>query len=87
MCEHVPIYLFAVCVVEHAVHDVLGQFGLVGVTSSTHPGVNDALIVCAFKWNLQKNIVKPNRELYLKQFKRRNYFVVIVNKNKLKKQP
>lgn len=54
MCEHVPIYLFAVCVVEHAVHDVLGQFSLVGVTSSTHPGVNDALIVCAFKWNLQK---------------------------------
>lgn len=51
---HTRIYLFAVRVVEHAVHDVLGQFGLVGVSSSAHPRVNDALIVCALKRYLQK---------------------------------
>lgn len=51
MCKHsrIHIYLFAVRVIEHGVHDVLGQFGLIGVSSSAHPGVNDALIVCALK--------------------------------------
>lgn len=46
--------LFAICVIEHAVHDVLSQFGFIRVGSSAHPGVNDALIVCALKWYLQK---------------------------------
>lgn len=47
-------YLFAVCVIKHTIHDVLGQFGFVWVSSSAHPGVNNALIVCALKWHLQK---------------------------------
>lgn len=49
------MYLFAVRFIKHAVHDVLGQFGFVGVGGSAHPGVNDALIVCALKRDLQKN--------------------------------
>lgn len=48
------VYLFAVCVIKHAIHDVLGQFGFIRVSSSAHPGVNNALIVCALKWHLQK---------------------------------
>lgn len=68
-------YLFAVCVIKHTVHDVLGQFGFVGVSSSAHPGVNDALIVCALKWYLQKTYTvrqKPKRNLFwssIKQYK------------------
>lgn len=50
----VSIYLFAVCVVKHAVHDVLGQLGFIRVGSSAHPRVNDALIVCALKWYLRR---------------------------------
>lgn len=50
-CVHV--HLFAVGVVEHAVHDVLGQLGLVRVGGSAHPGVDDALIVGALKWYLE----------------------------------
>jgi len=46
-------HLLAVRVIEHGVHDVLGQLGLVGVGGSAHPGVDDALIVCALKWYLQ----------------------------------
>lgn len=45
--------LFAVRVVEHGVHDVLGQFGLIGIGGSAHPGVHDALVVGALKGNLQ----------------------------------
>lgn len=48
------VHLFAVGVVEHAVHDVLGQFGFVRVGSSAHPRVNDALIVGALKRYLEK---------------------------------
>lgn len=51
--KKVHIYLFTVRVIEHAVHDVLGQFGFVGVGGSAHPGVHDALIVCALKRYLQ----------------------------------
>lgn len=50
----INIYLFAVRVIEHAVHDVLGQFGFVRISGSAHPRVNDALIVCTLKWYLQK---------------------------------
>lgn len=42
-------HLFAVGVIKHAVHDVLGQFGFVRVGGSAHPRVNDALIVGALK--------------------------------------
>lgn len=54
MFPHVHIYLFAVCVIKHAVHDVLGQFGFIRVGGSAHPRVNDALIVGALKRYLQK---------------------------------
>lgn len=47
-------YLFTVRVVKHAVHDVLGQFGLVWVGGSANPRVNDALIVGALEWYLEK---------------------------------
>lgn len=55
-CEpaHAHSHLFAVRVIEHAVHDLLGQFGLVGVGSSAHPGVNDALVVGALERYLQE---------------------------------
>lgn len=48
------IYLLAICVIEHAVHDVLCQFGFIRVGSSAHPRVNDALVVSALKRYLQK---------------------------------
>lgn len=51
---HRCIYLLAVCVVEHAVHDVLCQLGFIRVGSSAHPCVNDALVVGALKRYLQK---------------------------------
>lgn len=51
---HKYIYLLAVCVIEHAVHDVLGQFGFIRVSSSAHPGVNNTLIVSALKRYLEK---------------------------------
>lgn len=50
----VKSHLFAVCVIKHGVHDILSQFSLVGVSSSAHPGVDDALVVCAFKRYLQE---------------------------------
>lgn len=54
MFPHVHIYLFAVRVIKHAIHDVLGQFGFIRVGGSAHPRVNDALIVGALKRYLQK---------------------------------
>lgn len=48
------IHLFAVGVVEHAVHYVLGQFGLVRVGGSAHPGVDDALVVGALERYLEE---------------------------------
>lgn len=63
------IYLFAVCVIEHAVHDVLGQFGFIRVSSSAHPGVNDALIVGALERYLQKTYAVTQRETLSSLFK------------------
>lgn len=47
-----PAHLLAVGVVKHVVHDVLSQLGLIGVGRPAHPGVDDALVVCALKGHL-----------------------------------
>lgn len=50
-------HLLAVRVIKHAVHDVLGQLSFIGVGGSAHPGVDDALVICALKRYLQKTYV------------------------------
>lgn len=47
-----PTHLFAVGVIKHVVHDVLGQLGLVRVSCPAHPGVDNALVVRALKGHL-----------------------------------
>lgn len=65
-----PLFnLFAVGVVKHGVHDVLGQLGLVGVGGPAHPGVNDALVIRAFERHLKKNVIPfPSTSTGVKRF-------------------
>lgn len=48
------MYLLAVGIIKHGVHDILCQLSLVWVCCSANPCIHNTLVVCTLKWHLEE---------------------------------